>query len=235
MENLLDIQSLSKEEILNIINDAKAFKNGEKKSDVEGKAITLMFCENSTRTRCSFEMAGLNLGLKVINFDSAHSSFSKGESLKDTVENLYAIGIEAVVLRHSTTRIIDETLKVLKYPMRFINAGDGTHAHPTQALLDFYTMIEEIGSVENKKITIVGDITHSRVAKSNIQLLSKFGAEIHLCAPDCMQLKDDMGIENLHYHSNLIDAIPETTIKSKKNPATRFIKNELIYCLFIIL
>ena len=212
MEHLLDIQNLSKEEILNIINDAKAFKNGEKKSEVEGKAITLMFCENSTRTRCSFEMAGLNLGLKVINFDTAHSSFSKGESLKDTVENLYAIGIRVIVLRHSTTKIIDETLKVLKYPMKFINAGDGTHAHPTQALLDFYTMLEELGTVENKKIAIVGDITHSRVAKSNIQLLSKFGVDIHLCAPDCMQLKEDLGVKNIHFHSNLKEAIKDADI-----------------------
>ena len=103
-----------------------------------------MFYENSTRTRCSFEIAGQSLGMNIINFDANSSSLSKGESLKDTIENLYFLGVNAVVIRHSLSGIINNVLRLVKYPIHFINGGDGTHAHPSQALLDFYTMLEKI-------------------------------------------------------------------------------------------
>lgn len=211
MNHLIDIKSLSKEEIINIINVAKEFKNGKKESDVNSKTLALMFYENSTRTRCSFEIAGQKLGMNIINFDANHSSLSKGESLKDTIENLYFLGINAVVIRHSLSGIINNVMSQVKYPIKFINGGDGTHAHPTQALLDFYTMLEKIGSVENKKITIIGDVSHSRVAKSNINLLTKFGAQIHLCAPTYLQFENFEAF-NVTYHNDVKSAISNANV-----------------------
>lgn len=183
MHNLIDIKSLSNEEILNIINLASDFENEKTLSTCFGKHLALMFFENSTRTHFSFEMAANKLGVHLYNFDTAKSSFSKGESLKDTIENLYEIGINGVVIRHSKVGIVEKTIDEVNYPMAFINAGDGNHAHPTQALLDFYTMKKHLGDVKSKKISIIGDIRHSRVAHSNVELLTKFGADVWLCAP----------------------------------------------------
>lgn len=211
MNHLIDIEGISKEDILNIIECARKFKNSEKKSDVEQKTLALMFYENSTRTKCSFEIAGQKLGMNIINFDEEHSSLSKGESLKDTIENLYFLGVNAVVIRHPLSGIINNVLRLVKYPMCFINGGDGTHAHPSQALLDFYTMLEKSGSIEHKKITIVGDIAHSRVAKSNIALLKKFGADIHLCAPSYLQL-EDLNAFDVKYHNDIKSAVDGANI-----------------------
>lgn len=183
MHNLIDIKSLSNEEILKIIDLAAKFEMSEQKSSCKGKHLALFFYENSTRTRFSFEMAANKLGVHIYNFEECKSSFSKGESMKDTIENLSAIGIHGIVIRHRESGIIEQTVKEVNCPMTFINAGDGNNGHPTQALLDFYTMLKHLGSVENKKIVIVGDIRHSRVARSNVELLKKFGAEIRLCAP----------------------------------------------------
>ncbi len=211
MKHLIDIESISKEDILNIVNLAKEFKSGTKKSDVEKKTLALMFYENSTRTRCSFEIAGQSLGMNIINFEANSSSLSKGESLKDTIENLYFLGVNAVVIRHSLSGIINNVMRLVKYPISFVNGGDGTHAHPSQALLDFYTMLEKIGSVEGKKITIVGDVAHSRVAKSNIRLLSKFGADIHVCAPTYLQLENTQAF-NVKYHNNVKEAVDGSNV-----------------------
>ena len=144
MKHLTDIENISKEDILNIIATAREFKAGTKVSDVSTKTVALMFYENSTRTRCSFEIAAQKLKMNIINFDTEHSSISKGESLKDTIENLYFLGVNAVVIRHSYSGLINNVMKSVKYPVSFVNGGDGTHAHPTQALLDFYTMLEKI-------------------------------------------------------------------------------------------
>ena len=211
MEHLIDIKSITKQDIENIISLARVFKKGKRESDISGKVLTLMFCENSTRTRCSFEIAGQKLGMNIINFDDAHSSLSKGESLKDTIENLYFLGVNAVVIRHSLSGIINNVLRLVKYPIKFINAGDGTHAHPSQALLDYYTMIEKIGSIGGKKVTIVGDVLHSRVAKSNIELLSKFGVEIHVCMPSYLQF-ESFDAYNVKYHSDVKEAIEGANI-----------------------
>jgi aspartate carbamoyltransferase catalytic subunit len=190
MRHLTDIETLSKQEILDITDLAKKFKEKNAKSEVEGKTLALMFYENSTRTRCSFEIAGKKLGMNVINFEAKSSSLAKGESLKDTIENLYHLGVDAVVIRHNLSGIVENTKAQVKYPISFINAGDGSHAHPSQALLDFYTMIEKTGSVEGKKVAIIGDIKHSRVTRSNIALLTKFGADIHLCAPSYLAFEN---------------------------------------------
>lgn len=211
MEHLVDIENLTKEDILNIIKTAKEFKNNAKKSEIEGKTIALMFYENSTRTKCSFELAARRLDTNVINFDTGHSSLTKGETLKDTIENLYFLGVNAVVIRHSYSGIVNNVLKQLKYPICLINGGDGTHAHPSQALLDFYTMLEQTGSIENKKIAIVGDVNHSRVAKSNIKLLQKFGADIHICAPSYLQF-ENAEFFGVKCHQNVKEAVKNANI-----------------------
>lgn len=211
MKHLIDIESISKEDILNIIRQAKEYKNGSKESQAKDKTVALMFYENSTRTRCSFETAATKLSMNVINFDAGHSSLSKGESLKDTIENLHFIGVDAVVIRHPYSGIINNVMRLVNYPTIFINAGDGTHAHPTQALLDFYTMTEKVKSVENKKIVIVGDVAHSRVARSNIMLLSKFDADIHICSPSYLGF-DSVYTKNISYHNNIKSAVKNADI-----------------------
>lgn len=206
MKHLIDIESLTKEEILNIIQLSKEYKSGKKNSDIKDKTLALMFYENSTRTRCSFEIAGQKAGMRIINFDESHSSLSKGESLKDTIENLYFLGVNAVVIRHQLSGIINNLIRLVKYPISFINGGDGVHAHPSQALLDFYTMLEKTGNIEGKKITIVGDVSHSRVAKSNINLLNKFGAEIHVCSPSYLSFENKNAF-NVQYHEDIKEAV----------------------------
>jgi len=183
MRNLIDLRSLDKEKIEKIIDLAEKFENETAMSTCFGKHLALLFCEDSTRTRFSFEMAANKLGIHIYNFDANKSSFSKGESLKDTVENLYQIGVNGVIIRHSESGIVDKTANEVTCPVSFINAGDGNNAHPTQALLDYYTIKKHLGSVNGKKIAIIGDIRHSRVAHSNVSLLRKFGASICLCAP----------------------------------------------------
>ncbi|MEI8377559.1 MAG: aspartate carbamoyltransferase catalytic subunit [bacterium] len=203
-KNLIDIKNLDKSEITEVIDLASGFEKGITIPSCKGKHLALIFCENSTRTRFSFEMAANKLGIHNYNFDANKSSFSKGESMKDTIENLWAIGIEAVVIRHSESGIVEKTIQEVDCPMAFINGGDGNNAHPTQALLDFYTIQKHLGSVENKKIAMIGDIRHSRVAKSNIELLKKFGAKIHLCAPE--YFIDDK-IKDVIWTNNLKDAL----------------------------
>lgn len=208
MNNLVDIKSLSTDEIIKIIELASDFENDKALSTCFGKHLALMFFENSTRTRFSFEMAANKLGVSVYNFDTSKSSFSKGESLKDTIENLYAIGINGVVVRHSESGIVQKTIDEINYPMTFINAGDGNHAHPTQALLDFYTMKKHICSIEGKKIAIVGDVRHSRVAHSNVELLTKFGAEIWFCAPKYFE----DATQEVIYTKNLEEALKDADV-----------------------
>ena len=185
--NLIDIKSLSTAQIEGItalaLRFEKALESGAVESKCTGKNLAFLFFENSTRTRFSFEMACHNLGVRIFNFDASTSSLQKGESLVDTVENLWAIGINGVVLRHSNPNVITTTERDLKTKIPFINAGNGSVAHPTQALLDYYTMKKHLGSLEGKKVVIIGDILHSRVAKSNIELLSRFGANVICCAP----------------------------------------------------
>lgn len=209
MKHLIDINRLEKSEIERIIEVAREFKAGVRKSSVAGKTACLMFFENSTRTKISFDLAAQKLGMNVIHFDGATSSLSKGESRKDTFENLSTIGIDTVIVRTTEDRFIDSSLKELSLPLSFVNAGDGVTSHPTQALLDYFTMQEKLGEVAGKKICIVGDIAHSRVAKSNFALLSKFGARLHVVAPSYFKPKEKFLVT---YHDNLIDGIKNADV-----------------------
>jgi len=238
LKNLIEIESLSREDIECIIDLALQFEQQLKggvdnvKSRCKGKNIANMFFENSTRTRFSFEMACHNLGVRIFNFDTEKSSITKGENLSDTLENLWAIGINGVVLRHTKVGIIEDTLNHLKANISFINAGDGNRAHPTQALLDYYTMVKHFGSVEGKNIVIIGDITHSRVAKSNIELLTKFGANVTCCAPSYFQ---DSGIAKVKWSGNLDGCLKDADVAmclriqneriTEKIPLEDYIKN----------
>lgn len=208
MRNLISIKDFSKEEILQIIDHAQNFEQEKALSACFGKHLALMFYENSTRTRFSFEMAANKLGVHIYNFNAGTSSFSKGESLKDTIENLYEIGINGIVMRHSESGLLEKTLTEIKCPMVFINAGDGNHAHPTQALLDFYTMKKHLGDVSGKKISIIGDVRHSRVAHSNATLLKKMGAEVCFCAPK--YFKDDT--HDVKFTDSLEEALKDADV-----------------------
>lgn len=211
MYDLIDIDRLKPEDILKIITLADKFAHGEGISNVKGKTACMMFFENSTRTHCSFELAARKLGMHVLNFDVKSSSFSKGESLKDTLENLHFIGADVFVVRHSENGIIDKTKNELAYDLKFVNAGDGNRAHPTQALLDFYTMKKKFGEVRGKKIVIAGDVAHSRVAKSNLALLKKFGADVHFCAPAYFMPENPEKYDVI-WHQDLKEAITDADV-----------------------
>ncbi len=145
------------------------------------KRIALVFFENSTRTRFSFEIAARHLGAGTLNFSAASSSVSKGESLSDTIKNLEAMQVDAFVLRHPSSGAADLITRITS--KNVINAGDGSHEHPTQALLDMFTLREYFGKIEGLKVIIIGDVLHSRVARSNIYGLLTAGAEVGLCCP----------------------------------------------------
>ncbi|MCX7738918.1 MAG: aspartate carbamoyltransferase catalytic subunit [Hydrogenothermaceae bacterium] len=189
MKDLVSISELSKENIENIFQITKEykerFKDGERKfSDLKGYSILLVFFENSTRTRTSFELAGKILGADTINISSSSSSVKKGENLYDTVKTLEVMNTDFIILRHymsGAASIVGRSVR-----SRVINAGDGTNEHPTQALLDAFTILEKRGSLEGLNVAIIGDILHSRVARSNVKLLKKFGAKITLCGPITM-------------------------------------------------
>ena len=142
-----------------------------------------LFFENSTRTRSSFELAATNLGGRVLNLDIDKSSVAKGETLEDTAFTLISMGVNMLVIRHSKDHVQGELSKILPPDVSVMNAGDGITAHPTQALLDYFSMLQQAGDLADKKIVIVGDIKHSRVARSNILLLKKMGAKVELCGP----------------------------------------------------
>lgn len=186
VQHLLGIKDLRKEDIELIFSTADTFKDVlnrpiKKVPSLRDITIANLFFENSTRTRLSFELAEKRLSADVINFSASSSSVSKGETLIDTVNNILAMKVDMVVMRHPKpgaavflSRYIDAQI---------VNAGDGTHEHPTQALLDSYSIREKLGKVEGKKVVIVGDILHSRVALSNILCLKKLGAEVMVCGP----------------------------------------------------
>ncbi len=188
-KHLLDIQSLSPLEILAVLDTAKAFKAvGEraikKVPALRGKTVVNLFIEPSTRTRISFELAAMRLTADVINFTAEASSLKKGESLKDTARNLEALNADIFIIRHSATGAPHFLSRFLKGSV--INAGDGAHEHPTQALLDTFTIREHKGRIEGLNVTILGDILYSRVARSNIWALTKLGAKVTLCGPSTL-------------------------------------------------
>jgi aspartate carbamoyltransferase catalytic subunit len=181
-KDLLDTDLLTREEILLIINTALKIKKEEIKSlPLSDEIVSLLFFEPSTRTRNSFEIAAKKLGAIVISMDTSGSSLVKGESALNTVRTLQAMGVNYFVIRHRDSGFPYPIAQ--KVQASIINAGDGTRGHPTQALLDALTMIEAKGDISSKKVLIVGDILHSRVARSNIWLLKKLGADITLVGP----------------------------------------------------
>ena len=184
--HILDLDDFTREEIELVFETADAMKEVfgreiKKVPTLRGKTLVTMFYEPSTRTRISFEQAAKSLSADVINISASGSSSEKGESLIDTVRTIQALGTDAIVMRHyhaGAPYLIAQHVDVI-----VINGGDGCHAHPTQGLLDLYTMREHLGTVEGAKVVIIGDILHSRVARSNIWGLTKMGVEVVLCAP----------------------------------------------------
>ncbi|MDB4291505.1 aspartate carbamoyltransferase catalytic subunit [Cyclobacteriaceae bacterium] len=184
--NLLGIKELSLEEIELIFETADNFKDVinrpiKKVPSLRDVTIANIFFENSTRTQLSFELAEKRLSADVINFSSSSSSVKKGETLLDTVNNILSMKVDMIVIRHSSPGAPHFLAKHVN--SKIVNAGDGTHEHPTQALLDAYSIRERLGSIAGKKVVIVGDILHSRVALSNIFALQKLGAEVMVCGP----------------------------------------------------
>ncbi len=213
-KHLLGLQGIPKEDINLILDTATTFKEVlerpiKRVPTLQGKTILNLFYENSTRTRISFELAEKRLSADAVNFSISTSSVKKGETFKDTVKNIEAMKIDMVVIRHSASgsphylsRITDANV---------INAGDGIHEHPTQALLDMYSLKEKFGRIEGLKVCIVGDISHSRVALSNIFGLKTMGAEVSVCGPATLIPKyiEDLGIKIIY---NIDEAIQENDI-----------------------
>jgi aspartate carbamoyltransferase catalytic subunit len=209
-KHLLGTEGLSKDQILDIIDTAKKFKELSSKGHeliptLLGKIIILMFFEPSTRTRSSFEIAAKRLGAETIDFSTIKSATTKGETLIDTAKNLEAMKPDAFVIRHSNSGSPYLLSKIQKIPV--INAGDGFHEHPTQALLDLMTIIEYKKKTEGLKVLIVGDIAHSRVARSNIYCLKTMGAEVSLCGPATM-IPPHIESLGVNVYTDIKEAIP---------------------------
>ena len=182
MKNLLSMEHLTIEEIYHILDLAQAFENGEASSLARTHHVANLFFEPSTRTKTSFEMAERKIGCTVIPFDAGFSSVTKGETMYDTVKTLEMIGLDAVVIRATEDEYYNELLSGINVAV--VNAGDGAGQHPSQSLLDLYTIKKEFGKFEGLNITIAGDISHSRVAKSNAMALQRLGANIHFLCPE---------------------------------------------------
>src|SRR3974390_3367183 len=202
-KHLLDIESLSVEEIVTVLDTARAFKLvGEraikKVPALRGKTVVNLFVEPSTRTRISFELAEQRLSADVINFSAEASSFKKGETLKDTARNLEALNADIIIIRHSSAGAPHFLARFLRASV--VNAGDGAHEHPTQALLDTFTILEKKGKIAGLNVTILGDVLYSRVARSNIWALLKLGARVTLCGPSTLvpRLFEQMGCRVTH-------------------------------------
>jgi aspartate carbamoyltransferase catalytic subunit len=181
MKHLINTQDFSIKTIERIFEKAKLFKLNGCDNLLENRLIITIFFENSTRTRSSFEIAAKRLGASVVSLDVSKSSSNKGETLFDTAANLDAMEPDAIVIRHKDAGVPKILSNYVNCPI--VNGGDGAHAHPTQALLDLFTIKEHIKDIKGKKIAIVGDIKNSRVANSNIELLSRFGLEVIMVAP----------------------------------------------------
>lgn len=208
-KHILGIKELSADEINFILDTAESFKeintrNIKKVPTLRGKTIVNLFFEASTRTRTSFEIAGKRLSADTVNITASSSSVVKGETLEDTAQNIEAMHPDIIVMRHSASGACDYLAQRLKCSV--VNAGDGTHEHPSQALLDAFTIRQHKGTIAGLTVAIVGDITHSRVVRSNIYCLSKLGAKVHIAGPGTML---PPGLERLgcKVFKNIEDAI----------------------------
>ena len=205
MKHLLGLEDLSAAEITRILDAAKGFLGvgvGDvpKRDDLKGKVVANLFYEPSTRTRVSFGLAARRLGADTIDFSPGGSSTAKGETFIDTAKNIEAMGIDAVVVRHSSPGAPHVLTKHLLPHVRVINAGDGAHEHPTQGLLDIFSIRQRLGRVAGLTVGLIGDIAHSRVARSNIHGLIKLGAHVIVCGPTTLVPPEvaGLGVEIAH-------------------------------------
>ncbi len=212
--HLLSLEELSAEEITLILDKAEVFKQattgGDRKMPVlTGKTCVNMFFENSTRTRTSFALAARRLGADVVDFSASTSSLSKGETVIDTAKNIEAMGVDTVVIRHRTPGT--PQLLAQNIDCAVVNAGDGPHEHPTQGLLDIMTIRQRLGSLEGLTVAMVGDIAHSRTARSNIWGLKKLGANVIVCGPSTLVSPrwEELGVE---YSYSLDDILPRVDV-----------------------
>jgi len=212
--HLLGLQNVSKEDIQLILDTAHTFREVlerpiKKVPTLQGKTVVNLFYESSTRTRISFELAEKRLSADAINFSVSGSSVSKGETLKDTMENIEAMKVDMVIVRHSAAGTPLFLTKICN--SNIINAGEGSHEHPTQALLDMYSIREKLGRIDGLKICIVGDIAHSRVALSNIFGLITMGAKVSVCGPSTMIPRNikELGVNVIY---NIDEAIQENDV-----------------------
>ncbi|MBR4904127.1 MAG: aspartate carbamoyltransferase catalytic subunit [Selenomonadaceae bacterium] len=209
-KSIVALENFSSEEIRLVLNTARKMKQiirrgGDKKlPNLRGKAIVNLFYEPSTRTRTSFELAGKYLGADVVSINSSTSSIVKGESLRDTLKTIEAMGVDAIVMRHKAEGSADFATKVVKSII--INAGDGAHAHPSQALLDLFTIEQHKGRLAGLKVAIVGDILHSRVARSDVYAMTKMGMKVHLAGPKTL-LPRFFDFEGVKVHEEVNNAI----------------------------
>ncbi|HEX9250641.1 MAG TPA: aspartate carbamoyltransferase catalytic subunit [Ignavibacteriaceae bacterium] len=212
--HLLGLKDVPREDIQLILDTATTFREIlerpiKKVPTLQGKTIVNLFYESSTRTRISFELAEKRLSADSINFAVSGSSVSKGETLKDTVKNIEAMKVDMIVVRHACAGVPLMITKISD--SNVINAGDGIHEHPTQGLLDMYSIREKLGRLEGLKVCIVGDVAHSRVALSNIYGLKTMGAKVSVCGPSTMIPKflDELGVDVIH---NIDEAIQENDV-----------------------
>ena len=213
-KDLLSLYDLSAEEITFLLDTAEEFKkvserNVKKVPALRGKTVVNLFVEPSTRTRVSFELAEQRLSADIVNMQASSSSLLKGETLLDTVRNIESLQVDLIVMRHSAPGAQAFIAKHLKCGV--VNAGDGAHSHPTQALLDIFTMREKKGALKDLKVTIVGDILHSRVARSNMWGLLKLGAKVTLAGPSTLVPREfeAAGVRVCH---NLKDAVQDADV-----------------------
>ena len=229
-KDLIDVEFLSRAEINTIFTAATAFKNAmdvnnKKLPYLKGRTIVNLFLEPSTRTRLAFEVAASRLSADTITVTGDASSLSKGETLRDTAQNMAALKADIIIMRHYASGAPNYLSKVVDIPV--INAGDGSHAHPTQALLDSFTLLEKFGTLEGKNITILGDILFSRVARSNIICLKKLGAQVTVVGPSTLVPKtfEAMGVIVSHDLKNALeeaDAVMLLRIQHERQSATHF-------------
>ncbi len=214
-KNILGLEDFSPEEIQLVLDSAKGMKNVihrdiKKLPTLRGKSIVTLFYEPSTRTRSSFELAGKYLGADVVNITAGTSSIVKGESLRDTLLTVEAMGVDAIVMRHKAEGAAAYATQVVS-PV-IINAGDGAHAHPSQGLLDLFTILQYKNTLQGVKVAIIGDISHSRVARSDLWGMRKMGMEVHLAGPKTLLprfLKEEPGI---FVHECIEDAIRDADV-----------------------
>ena len=229
-KDLIGLEALSREEIETIFTAATSFKKAMEADDkkqpyLDGRTVVNLFLEPSTRTRLAFEVAASRLSADTITVNAAASSLTKGETLRDTAQNMQALKADIIIMRHSASGAPNYLSKVVDIPV--VNAGDGSHSHPTQALLDAFTLLEKLGSLDGKKITILGDILFSRVARSNIICLQKLGAQVTIAGPSTLVPEgfESMGATVCHDLRTALedaDAVMLLRIQHERQTSTHF-------------